>query len=540
LIIEVNMAEPWQWWRDGVIYQIYPRSFMDSNGDGIGDLNGITGKLDYLADLGVDGLWLSPIFPSPDKDFGYDVADYCGIDPKYGTMADFDRLVSEARKRRIHIILDLVLNHTSDQHPWFIESKKSRDNPHHDWYLWREPKAGKKPPNNWLSIFGGQGWEYIPELGESYFHMFVKEQPDVNWRNPDLRKAMLDVFRFWLARGVDGFRLDVFNAYFKDEQFRDNPPSGKGMRGFDRQKHLYDTSQPELYPLLREIRAILDEKPDTYVVGETFLENEKKAASYCASGLLHQAFDFRLLECKWDARRFQQVIQSWENALSEGSWPNYVLGNHDTRHPATRLGRGENDERLKVINAMLFTLRGTPFLYYGDEIGMRDISLARKELQDPVGVRYWPLPVGRDGCRSPMQWTAEEFAGFTTTTPWLKVHPNHETRNLTAQEFDPDSLYNFTRKLIHLRRENEALRRGMYMPLIYYPRSLMIYLRKTEGQSVLVALNFTRRRVPFVFGHGLALREWELLLSNRRAEITLSGGDTLTLEPEEAVLLRMK
>jgi alpha-glucosidase len=295
-----------------------------------------------------------------------------------------------------------------------------------------------------------------------------------------------------------------------------------------------------MYPLLREIRAILDERPDTYAVGETFMEDEKKAASYCAPGLLHQAFDFRLLECKWDARRIQQVIQSWENALDEGSWPNYVLGNHDTHRPATRLSRGENDERLKVINAMLLTLRGTPFLYYGDEIGMRDISVPRKELHDPVGIHYWPLPVGRDGCRSPMQWTDEAFAGFSSATPWLKVHPNHDARNVATQKSNPDSLYHYIRRLIHLRKENQALTRGIYMPLIYYPRSLMVYLRKTDTQSVLVALNFTRRHVPFVLGHGLAMGKWELLLSSCRDSVSLTEGDTLTLEPEEAVILRMK
>ena len=347
----------------------------------------------------------------------------------------------------------------------------------------------------------------------------------MNWRNPAARQAQLDVVRFWLRAAQTASVWMCSTPISRMRTFGIILPRVGGFCGFDRQKHIHDISQPEMYPLLREIRSILDERPETYVVGETFMGDEKLAASYCAPCLLHQAFDFRLLESKWDARRFQQVIQSWENALLGGSWPNYVLGNHDTRRPATRLGRGENDERLKVINAMLFTLRKTPFLYYGDEIGMRDISLARNELQDPVGVRYWPLPVGRDGCRSPMQWKPRRsLQGSTTSTPWLKIHPNYELRNLAAQKSDPDSLYNFTRKLIHLRRENEALRRGMYMPLIYYPRSLMIYLRKTEGQSVLVALNFTRRRIPFVFGHGLALREWELLLSNRRAEITLSGG----------------
>ena len=262
------MKQHFLWWRDGIIYQIYPRSFADSNGDGIGDLQGIIGRLEYLSELGIDAIWLSPIYPSPDVDFGYDVAHYTDVDPKFGTLEDFQQLVDESRRHNIRIILDLVLNHTSDQHPWFLESRKSKDNPYHDWYLWKDSKPGGGPPNNWQAVFGGSGWQYDPHLDQYYYHMFYKEQPDLNWRNPDVRAALLNVFRFWLDRGVSGFRLDVFNNYFKDPLFRDNPPR-LGIRGFDRQKHIYDTSQPEMYPLLEEIRRLLDQYPESYVVGET-------------------------------------------------------------------------------------------------------------------------------------------------------------------------------------------------------------------------------------------------------------------------------
>ena len=532
------MAENWLWWRDGVIYQIYPRSFMDSNNDGIGDLPGITSKLDYLADLGVAGLWLSPIYPSPDVDFGYDVADYCDIDPKYGTMADFEDLVNEARKRQIHIILDLVMNHTSNQHPWFEAARTSRDDPHHDWYIWKDPKPGHKPPNNWASIFGGGGWEYVPELGQFYFHMFYKEQPDLNWRNPAVRKEMLDVYRFWLGKGVDGFRLDVFNAYFKDENFRDNPPA-LGIRAFERMRHIHDTNQPEMIPLLKEIRSLLDEKPGRYAVGETFIGDEKITAMYCAPGLLHQAFNFRFTSCSWNPARFLSAIQSWESALEPGSWPNYVLSNHDTPRPATRYGRGEDDERLKVAAALLLTQRGTPFMYYGDEIGMRDIPLSHEEIMDPIGKRYWPIFKGRDGCRSPMQWNASSHAGFSEKEPWLKVHENYPQRNVSIQKTDPNSLFHFFRRLIHLRRENVALREGMFQPLIYEPRYLLAYLRRTDQQTILVAMNFGRRRRRFVLGRSLAGAQWELLLSNKRDHLVFSQGDMLPLEGEEVCIIRM-
>ena len=354
------MTESNLWWQGGIIYQIYPRSFGDSNQDGIGDLNGITAHLDHLAELGVDAIWLSPIYPSPDADFGYDVSDYIGIDPKFGTLEDFDNLVTEAHRRGIRIVLDLVLNHTSDQHPWFIESRKSLDNPYRDWYMWKDSKSNGAHPNNWQSVFGGPGWEFDPVTRQEYFHMFYKEQPDLNWRNPQTRQALLDVFRFWLKRGVDGFRLDVFNVYFKSVGLEDNPPK-IGLRGFDRQEHIYDTDQPEMMPLLKEIRQIVDEYPERYTVGETFISTAEKAMRYCGKDKLNAAFHFDFLRCHWRPQRFLKVIREWEHAVGDEILPNYVLNNHDNPRSATRYGRGEDDERLKVAAALLLTMRGDGF-----------------------------------------------------------------------------------------------------------------------------------------------------------------------------------
>jgi len=530
--------DPNAWWRQGVIYQIYPRSFADSNQDGIGDLNGITKKLDYLQDLGVNALWLSPINPSPDKDFGYDVSNYLDIDPKYGTMKDFEHLIHEARKRDIHIILDLVLNHSSDQHRWFIESRKSKNNLYHDFYLWHDPAKGGRVPNNWQSVFGGKGWEYVPELGQYYYHMFVKEQPDLNWRNPTVRKELLDVFRFWLKKGVDGFRLDVFNNYFKDARFRDNPINRLGIRPFDWQTHSYDTDQPEMLPLLQDIREVLDSKPGSYAVGETFMGGVKMAAKYCAPGLLPGTFNFAMVRGAWNARTLQRKINEWDQAVDEHSWPTQVMGNHDVRRIATRLHASQDDQRLKQAAALLLTLRGTPFIYYGDEIGMRDIHVSKADLQDPVGVHYWPLPLGRDGCRSPMQWDESEFSGFSTQKPWLKVHPNHTQRNVNQQRSEKDSLFHFYRKLIHIRKENEALSQGMFLPLTYDPLFVMAYLRQTANETVLVVLNFNRRKMKFFLGRELANRNWQLLLSSNPEQETTLQSSFLQLSGYEASIYK--
>jgi alpha-glucosidase len=502
------MKKDFLWWRDGIIYQIYPRSFADSNNDGIGDLPGIIGKLDYLSEFGIDAIWLSPIYPSPDVDFGYDVADYTAIDPKFGTMADFEQLVKEARQRDIHIILDLVLNHTSDQHTWFIESTKSKDNPYHDWYLWKDPKPNGNPPNNWQAIFGGSGWVYDPDLNQYYFHMFYEEQPDVNWRNPKVREAMLDVFRFWLNKGVDGFRLDVFNTYFKDPAFRDNPRK-LGIRGFDRQKHIFDHSQPEMYPLIQEIRDIVDGYGETYVVGETFLADPKQTASYCGDQKLHAAFNFDFAGNPWSPRRFLNSATKWYDALAKDAWPNNFLSNHDMTRAAKRYSPNEDDQRAKVAMAMLLTLKGTPFIYYGEEIGLRDIPIRKKaDVKDRIGKTFWPIHKGRDGCRAPMQWNNDTNAGFSRRKPWLPVHENYMFRNVEAQESNPDSLYNFTKKIIKLRKATPALQHGDFEPVDQLPRQVLAFERILGDEHILVLLNFKNQDLEFSLEQG----SWQSLI----------------------------
>jgi alpha-glucosidase len=531
------MHDEYLWWRDGVIYQIYPRSFADSNGDGFGDLNGITEKLDYIQSLGVDAIWLSPIYPTPDADFGYDVSDYTNIDPRFGSLEDFDRFLNAAHERNLRIVLDLVLNHTSDQHPWFLESKKGKTNPKRDWYLWRDPAPNGGPPNNWASIFGGPGWELDKSTGQYYFHMFYKEQPDVNWRNPEVRQAMLDVFRFWLERGVDGFRLDVFNCYFKDVNFRSNPTKA-GIRRFDRLVHVYDNDRPEMLPLLEEIRAVLDEYPERYAIGETFLATPKSAALYSEPGRLHAAFNFDFIKFPWRPRFYLKGVQRWEQSLHPDTWPTYVLNNHDVKRIATRIGKGEDDERLKVAAAFLLTQRGAPYLYYGEEIGMRDIPVRkRSEIKDPIGKRYWPFMIGRDGCRSPMQWEDDPQAGFTSGTPWLPVHENAGQRNVAAHEADPKSLLHFYRSLLKLRRETPALRRGMTVMLTHDSRAILGYLRQTADQTVLVALNFRKRHLPLVLGGELRRAKWKVLLSSKGPRETDIQDGLLPLAPNEVCIL---
>ncbi len=521
------------WWRDAIIYQIYPRSFADSNHDGLGDLPGITGKLDYLADLGVDGLWLSPIYPSPDKDFGYDVTDYLDIDPRFGSLSDFDRLLSKAHALGIRIILDLVLNHTSDQHVWFQESRSSLDNPKANWYLWKD-----SIPNNWQSVFGGRAWTYAPEREQYYYHMFLPEQPDVNWRNPATRKAMLDVMRTWLERGVDGFRLDVFNLYFKDDQYRDNPPRW-GLRAFDRQQHRYDCDRPELVPLLQEMRQFLDACPERYAVGETFLPTREKLIRYSSDHNLHAAFNFDFMWSRYNPADLLRPVQAWETLNAEhGLWPNYVLGNHDAKRMASRHTRSEGDTRLKILMALLLTLRGTPFLYYGDEIGMRDIPLKRSEIMDPPGKKYWPFYRGRDGCRSPMQWDGSPNAGFSSQKSWLPVHTNYRTRNVQSQQADSSSLFNLTRNLIALRRAYHALQRGDFTLLTRHPREALAYLRQTPDQALLVALNFKEHTTTIELQLEEPASARDLLLSTARDDPP-PDLQKLQLAPSEVLIVEL-
>jgi len=523
------------WWRDGVIYQIYPRSFADSNGDGIGDLNGITAHLDYLRELGIDALWLSPINPSPDVDFGYDVSDYNAIDPKFGSMQDFERLVAQADQRGMRIVMDLVLNHTSDQHEWFRQSRSSRDNPYRDWYMWHDPDEHGRPPNNWLSVFGGKGWEWDEGTQAYYYHMFYKEQPDLNWRNPEVRAAMLDVFRFWADKGVKGFRLDVFNVYFKDARLRSNPFGGLARRPFDSQKHLYDYDQPELFGALADIRRVLDEYDQTYAVGETFFSTPEKAAGYCGDDLLHATFNFDLLESRWNPGRYARLIQSQYKTLGANKWPTQVLNNHDTVRSATRFGQGEDDERLKVAAALLLTLRGTPFLYYGEEIGMRDIRLKRSQILDPIGKRYWPFFVGRDGCRAPMQWDSGDNAGFGGGRPWLPLNPDFPQRNVAAQSTDTNSLLNFYKRLLVLRHESSALTRGDFKLLTNMPRDVLGYLRIAENEHMLVLLNFGDANQ--VIHLPASSQGWQVCLGSKPRVAAENLSVNITLAESEALIL---
>jgi alpha-glucosidase len=488
------------WWMSQVIYQIYPRSFQDSSGDGVGDLKGVISRLDYLQDLGIGGIWLSPIYPSPLHDFGYDVSDYTAISPEFGTMDDFTALLEQAHQRGIKTIMDLVLNHTSDEHPWFEESTALKDGPKRDWYIWRDGPKGQLP-NNWKSVFGGSSWEWHPGTEQYYLHSFLKEQPDVNWRNPELCQAMWDVIRFWLDLGVDGFRLDVVNCFVKDDHFRDNPRRYRGARPYDRQKHLFDRDRPETIYVMGEIRSLVDQFLDRMTVGEVMVDgpgNPQLAADYCDDGHgLHMAFNFAFASCPWRAEAFAGVVDEWETMLGVKTWPNYVLNNHDRSRSISRYASGLNRgsdaiPRAKVAAAMLLTLRGTPFLYYGEEIGMTDTRISRGKLQDPVGKRYWPLHPGRDPVRTPMQWNSNANAGFSIAEPWLPVNKNYQQTNASAQTQDPSSLLNWYKALIRLRNSEPVLQSGSYRK-IAAGYGIFCYERALGTDRIVVALNFSRR-----------------------------------------------
>jgi alpha-glucosidase len=531
------------WWRDGIIYQIYPRSFADANGDGVGDLRGIIDHLDHLNgtpdSLGVDAIWLSPIYPSPGHDFGYDISDYEDIDPMFGTLEDFDTLVAEAHRRGIRVVMDLVMNHTSHLHPWFVESRSSRSSPKRDWYLWQDPAPGGGPPNNWQAVFGGRAWEWDEATGQYYYHMFLKEQPDLNWRNPEVRERMFRMVRFWLERGVDGFRLDVVNAYFKDAQLRDNPPA-LGVRAFDRQAHVYDCDRPELADALRELRRTLDAWPERMAVGEVMGADPQRAARYCGDGTdqLHLAFNFQFTRQKWQPAAMQRAIFAWEAALAPGAWPCNVLSNHDLDRHATRFGGGPaSDARARVAAALLLTLRGTPFLYYGEEIGLQNTSIPRSEIQDPPGKRYWPFYKGRDPARTPMPWSAGPQAGFSSAKPWLRLNADHRTRNVEAQRADSSSVLSFYRALIRLRRESVALRRGRWQPVQKRPAIGLAWLRRAPEQTMLVALNFTDREAALALDVPLPSARWRMRLSSAPGDHARVAGDRIMLAPYEACIL---
>lgn len=485
------------WWQTGIVYQIYPRSFMDSNGDGIGDLNGIIQKLDYLNDgtpnsLGVDAIWLSPFQPSPMADFGYDVADYCNVDPIFGDMETFDRLVEEVHKRGMKLIVDYVPNHTSDQHAWFIESRSSRDNPKRDWYIWRDAKPDGSLPNNWGSFFGGPAWTFDEKTGQYYLHQFVPQQPDLNWRNPEVRKAMLDVLRFWMDHGVDGFRMDVVALIIKDAELRDNPPDPDARPDlppndlFSRQLHLYNGDQDEVHGVLKEIRELLDSYGDRVGIGELWGPMDRWIRYYGETGdELQLPFNFRLMWLPWEAKTMRASVDEMEASLPSFAWPNYVLGNHDQYRLATRYG-GQPQARLAGM--MLLTLRGTPTVYYGDELGMENGIIPPYKIQDPQGINLGPERT-RDVARTPMQWDATWNAGFSIVEPWLPVSADYKTRNVAEMDKDSTSILNLYRSLYRLRRGSPALHAGRYRP-VDVKGNQFVYLRECDDERKLIALNF--------------------------------------------------
>lgn len=511
------------WWTTAVFYQIYPRSFQDADGDGVGDLAGIIQRLDYIVDLGADALWISPFFKSPMKDFGYDISDYCDVDPLFGSLKDFKRLLDEAHRRGIRIVIDLVVNHSSDEHPWFREARSSKDNPKHDWYLWK-PITGRKPPNNWISLFEQRSaWYPNGATKEWYLGTFTRSQPEFNWRNRELREAIYGITRFWLDLGADGFRMDVATAYIKDDQYRSNPFKWNLSPDLF-QEHIYDRNRPEVGQIFQEFRTLVDGYGDRVLIAETHGRDPALAASCHGQhdDGLHMAFNFEFLFRPWSAGAFRDSAERWYSLLPEGAWPNFTLSNHDQpRHWWRYRHRDQKitEARARVAAAMLLLLRGTPFLYYGEELGMDCRRIPRKDLRDPLGINTWPFQsYGRDPERTPMQWDASANAGFTSGKPWLPVNPDYPKKNVAAQRKDPDSLWNWYASLLRLRKAEPALVSGS-LRFIDTPADVMAWERLYGDSRIAVYLNFGLRPLEVaVDGGNVLLRRGLEQGSDRNAD----------------------
>ena len=527
-------AEGHPWWQHAVFYEIYPRSFADGNNDGVGDLKGITSKLDYLRDLGVDAIWISPCFPSPQVDFGYDVSDYENIDPMYGTLTDFDVLASEAKKRGIHIILDFVVNHSSDQHKWFLDSKSSRTSEHRDWYIWRDgkSKAPGEVPNNWVSIFGGSTWKFDPTTGQYYYHIFYAEQPDLNWRNPAVKDAMFDVTRWWYQRGVAGFRLDAVSTLFEDPDLHDNPieKPGKNAYGDPFELNHYNEKLPEVHDVLRGLRKVADQS-NAVLIGETWTADIAELNLYYGKNNdeLQLPMDFLFTTVnKLSPPEFRKQIAAVNSA---SGWPTFVISNHDIVRSYDRYGDGKhNDQIAKLMGALYLTLRGTPIMYYGEEIGMKTTPPTRKEdVRDPIGRKGWPKEKGRDGERTPMQWDESANAGFSTAAPWLPVPPTYKTHNVADESKDPNSVLSLYKNVLKLRHTSKALLDGSYQALNESDPDVLSYLRTYNDDVVLVALNMSGspKKVNFELKHnGFSLAKTLVATGKSSAK-----GDDVSLEP---------
>ena len=525
-------AEGHQWWQHAVFYEIYPRSFADSNNDGIGDLNGISSKMGYLHDLGVDAIWITPCYPSPQVDFGYDVSDYENIDPMYGTLSDFDHMVSEGNKNHVRIIMDFVPNHTSDQHPWFLDSKSSRTSPHRDWYIWRDGKGPGKPPNNWVSLFGGSAWNFDSTTSQFYYHYFYAQQPDLNWRNPAVEQAMLDTTRWWYKRGVSGFRLDAVDTLFEDPALRDNPVlPGKNAQGDPNMENKNNTNFPEVHDELQKLRKVADES-GAVLIGETWTSNVEELDRYYGhnGNELQMPMDFMFMMVdKLSPSDYRQQIAAVESAHG---WPVFVINNHDRTRSYNRYGDGKhNDAIAKLMGAFYLTLRGTPIMYYGEEIGMENNDPTRREdVKDPIGRTGWPKEKGRDGERTPMQWSVAPNAGFSEKSPWLPVPPSYRTHNVASESQDPNSVLNLYKKVLALRHTNEALLDGSYSALNENDPHVMSYLRSYKGKALLIALNMsaTPQKATFDLSkQGLGKPTLKTLISSGAS----TNGNQVSLEP---------
>lgn len=499
-----------QWYKGAVIYQVYPRSFQDSNNDGIGDLKGIINRIDYIKSLGVDAIWISPFFKSPMKDFGYDISDYRDIDPIFGDLNDFDALIEQAHARDIKIIIDQVLSHTSDQHQWFLDSRENTTNDKSDWYVWAESKEDGTAPNNWLSIFGGGAWQWEPRRGQYYLHNFFTEQPDLNFHNPDVRKAVLDNVEFWLKKGVDGFRLDAINFCYHDAQLRDNPAKPKEKRqgrGFSEdnpyafQYHYYNNTQPENIEFMRDIRALLNKYPGAVSLGEISSEDSLATMAQYTQGddKLHMGYSFELLTDDYSSEYIRTTVQTLEQQMTEG-WPCWAFSNHDVERVASRWSdNGEiNPAQCKMLTALLASLRGSVCMYQGEELGLGEANVAFEDLQDPYGITFWPNFKGRDGCRTPIPWENEQvdYAGFSENKPWLPVDTAHKSQSVAEQNSDKNSILNAYREFMAWRKTQAVMITGD-IEFIQTAEPILAFYRTLNNEKMLCVFNLSSQQARF-------------------------------------------
>lgn len=533
----MSKKEIYSWWKHGVFYHIYPKSFKDSNGDGVGDIPGIIEKLDYLVDLGVDAIWLSPVYKSPMVDFGYDISGYKQIDPIFGSMEDIKELIRQVHCRGMKLVMDLVMNHTSDQHPWFVESRSSLDNPKRDWYIWHEPKNGKIP-NNWKTNFGSTAWTYDEHTKQYYYHSFFKEQPDLNWRNNEMKDAFFQKIQFWLDMGIDGFRLDVINLLIKDQSFKNSSLLSNWLSN---QKAL-NRNQPETFTILREFRSLLDKYNDKMSVGEIYVlppGDTDLVVRFLSKGndMLHLAFDFSLIFCSWSADKYYEAIIKWYGAIPPESWPCFVLSNHDLGRFVKRYSLGIHKyEKAKLLATLLLTLKGTPFIYYGDEIGMENSHIPKKDIKDPYGKKFWPFYKGRDNARTPMQWNSSENGGFSTTASWLPINKSYKSINAEDQLKDESSMLNFYKQLIKIRKQYKSLSMGSWFPLANGGDDILAYKRRYENEEIIIILNFSYQKKNFSYQK---IDSSYVLISTHKKQNSSIDTNEITLMPYEASVVKI-